>query len=322
MATPNLSEITATTLRNRSGMLADNVTNNNGLLTKLKARGKIRTFSGGEDIVQELSFQENSTFKYYSGYELLNVAPTEVLSAANYDMKQAAVAVTISGRERLQNSSKEKIIDLLEGRIGVAEATMANQLSVGIYSNGTGDGGKQITGLGAQVPKSPSTGTVGGINRATYSFWRNAALPSAAAATTQSNILSQMENLWLACMRGSDVPDLIPMGNTAYAHLWNALQAQQRFTTSHGDMAKAGWTSLMFNSAEAIADGGIGGAAGASDIFMLNCDYIHWRPHRDRNMVPLDLRTSVDQDAMVRLIAFAGNLTMSGGKFQGRVNNT
>ena len=53
MATPNLSEIVTTTLYNRSRMIADNVTENNALLTKLKARGKVKPFSGGREIVQE-----------------------------------------------------------------------------------------------------------------------------------------------------------------------------------------------------------------------------------------------------------------------------
>ena len=41
MATPNLPELTTTTLRNRTRKIADNVTKNNGVLTKLKAKGKV-----------------------------------------------------------------------------------------------------------------------------------------------------------------------------------------------------------------------------------------------------------------------------------------
>ncbi len=67
MASPNLSELVTTTQRNRSRTVADNVTNNNALLRKMSTNGRVRTFSGGRDIVQELSYAENSTFKYYSG---------------------------------------------------------------------------------------------------------------------------------------------------------------------------------------------------------------------------------------------------------------
>lgn len=62
MASPNLSEIVTTTLRNRTRQLADNVSNSNALMQRLQRRGNVRTFGGGRNIVQELEYAENSTF--------------------------------------------------------------------------------------------------------------------------------------------------------------------------------------------------------------------------------------------------------------------
>ena len=173
MATPNLSEIVTTTLYNRSRSISDNVTKNNALLMKLKMQGKVRPFSGGREIVEELSHSENQTYKRYSGYEILDISPSETLSAAVYSIKQASVAVTISGLEQLQNAGREQMIDLLDARIEVAESTMKNNLSADVYSDGTASSGKQITGLQAAVDSTPATGTYGGINAANYTFWRN-----------------------------------------------------------------------------------------------------------------------------------------------------
>ena len=116
MASPNLDEITTTTLRNRTGKLADNVTENNALLKRLKMRGNVKPVSGGRTIVQELEYAENGTFKRYSGYETLNISPSDVFTAAEFNYAQAAVAVSISGLEQLQNSGKEAVIDLLGAR--------------------------------------------------------------------------------------------------------------------------------------------------------------------------------------------------------------
>ena len=138
---PNISDILATTIESRTRALADNVTKNNAILMKLSQKGKIKTFSGGYKILQELSFQENSNTGWYSGYDLLPVGVSDVLSAAEYDIKQAAVPVIISGLEQLQNSGKEAMIDLMDGRLGVAESSMANLLSEGLYSDGSGAGG-------------------------------------------------------------------------------------------------------------------------------------------------------------------------------------
>lgn len=63
MASPNLSEIVTTTLRNRSGKLADSVTRNNAVLTRLASRGKQKPFDGGRTIVQEIEYANNSTYQ-------------------------------------------------------------------------------------------------------------------------------------------------------------------------------------------------------------------------------------------------------------------
>ena len=321
MATPNLTEAVTTTLALRSRKIADNVTENNALLSKLKMRGKVKPFSGGREIIQELSHSENSTFKYYSGYEILDISPSEVLSAATYPIKQAAVAVTISGLEQLQNSGQEQMIDLLEARITVSESTMKNNLSNGVYSDGTGSGGKQITGLQNQVDTTPATGTTGGINRANYTFWRNQVEPSSGTTTlTDTNIQGAMRNLWLKCVRNNDKTDLITADNEAYGHFWASMSERQRFTKESG-MAKAGWDSLMFNTAEVVLDGGIGGSSPSHRMYFLNCEYLFWRPHRKRDMVPLDSgRHSTNQDAMVQLVLWAGNLCASNLKVQGVLN--
>ena len=56
-----VTEIVTTTLRNRTGKLADNVTKNNALLYRLRARGRVKPVAGGRTIVQELNYQENGT---------------------------------------------------------------------------------------------------------------------------------------------------------------------------------------------------------------------------------------------------------------------
>jgi hypothetical protein len=56
MPSPNLDQVTTTTLRNRSGKLSDNVSDNIALLKRLKEKGKIKPVSGGRTIVQELEY--------------------------------------------------------------------------------------------------------------------------------------------------------------------------------------------------------------------------------------------------------------------------
>lgn len=316
MASPNLSEIITTTLRNRSGELADNVSKGNALLGKLKEKGSWKAASG-RSIVQELDYAENGTFMYYSGGEVLNVGSSDVLSAAEFDWKQAAVAVTATGLEiDVQNTGKEAVIDLLEGRIKNAQRTMRNNITNGMYSNGTGTGGKQIGGLQLLVADAPTSGTVGGIDRSSYSFWQNQVYDASSdggTAATAANIQTYMNALYLECTRGADKPDLILSDSVYYKLFWASLQAIQRVTDSK--MAEAGFQSVKFAGADVVYEDNTG--MPASHMYFLNTDYIFLRYAPKRLFKPLDKVQSINQDAIVQLITFAGNMTCSNCSLQG-----
>ena len=288
----------------------------------MRQRGNIKTFSGGNIILEELSFAPNGNAGYYSGYETLPVAASDVISAAQFDIKQAACPVTISGLEQLQNAGKEQIIDLLESRMTVAESTMANLIASGIYSDGSGSGGKQIDGLKAAVPIT-NTNIYGGISRDTWSFWKNQILDFntfLGATVTSANIQAAMNALWASLIRGQDRPDLVVMDNAYWGMYTASLQAIQRFTSSQE--ASLGFVSMKYMDADVVLDGGIGMTTvgvPTKTMYMLNTRYLKYRPHAQRNMVPLSpgQRYSVNQDAAVQILAWAGNLTCSGAQFQG-----
>lgn len=314
MASPNLSEIVTTTLRNRSKRLADNFTVNTALLQRMNSKGKVKPFSGGRTIVHELSYAKNGTFKRFSGYEQLDISPSDVFSAAEYSIKQAAVAVSISGLEMLQNSGENALIDLLESRIENAEKTMFDELSADLYSDGTADGGKQIGGL-QLIISDTGAGTVGGINASTWSFWQNQ-VQSVGGAITSSNIQTNMNSLYLATMRNRDHTDLIVADNVAYQAYWESLQAIQRIHNTK--LAEAGFQNLKFQGADVVADGGLGGSAPASHMYFINTDFLQFRPHSSCNMVPLGPdRYSTNQDSVVKLLGWAGNLTCNNRQLQG-----
>jgi len=320
MASPNTSftEIVTTTLRNRSGVLADNVSDNNAILRRLNKKGKIKTVSGGRTIVQELEYDENGTYTRYTGYETLDISPSDVFSAAEFNYKQAAVAVTISGLEELQNSGPNAIIDLLESRIGNAERTMKNNIAADMYSDGTASDSKQIGGLQLLVADSPTAGTVGGI-AASNTFWQNQ--QAAAGTVANGSIVGIMNTMYSNLVRGNDAPDLIIADNAYYNRYLRELQIIQRITSD--EMASAGFTALKYMNSDLVLDGGVGGNCPANHMYFLNTNYLFWRPHASRNMVPIgDERFSVNQDAMVKLIGWAGNMTIANRRLQGVLTNT
>ena len=246
----------------------------------MKERGKIKPISGGSKILEELEYGEGDAF-WYSGYDTIDYQDKQLFTAAEYQIKLCAVPVAVSGEDMLKNSGKEQIIDLFEKRVDNACKTIVNQMGKAVYSDGTGSDGKEIGGLRLLVADSPSTGTVGGIDRSLggNEFWRNKAKTS---ALTSENILEEMNKMYLSLSRGSDRPDLIVADETLYSLYENALQPHQRFTNAK--TAEGGFMNLKFKGADVIFDGGQGGNCPENHMYFLNTNYIYLRPHKDRNM--------------------------------------
>ncbi len=136
------------------------------------------------------------------------------------------------------------------------------------------------------------------------------------ATPGSGTIQTAMNQLYLLSSRGVDHVDMIVADNTYFRYYWESLQANQRFHNEK--LGAAGFDNLKFMGADVIFDGGQGGACPANHMYFLNTDYIFCRPHADRDMVPLEPdRFGTNQDAMVKLIAWAGNMTGSNLSLQG-----
>lgn len=324
MASPNstFTEIVTTTLRQHRKKIADNVSNNNALLQRLMKKGRMELVDGGYEIVEPLDYAENSTYQRYSGYDILNISASDVLSAAKFDWKEQAIAIVASGLELRNNSGKNQLINLANARLTNAIRTFKNNLSIDVYSAGTQT--NQINGLQALVADA-GTGTVGGINSTTFTFWKNkvqsAAAPlqgGAGITPSKTTIQSLMLPLWLELSRGNDHPDLLISSNDYFTMYEESLTDLKRYTES--DDAQGGFISLKYKTADVIFDGGTeGGGISSAHMYFLNTDYLKMVTHKDANMTELDKRTSVNQDAETILIINQCNLVTSNRSLQGLI---
>lgn len=206
------SELVATTFRAHQKDVSDNVSKHNALFRRLSQGGKVRLEDGGLSIAMPLEYANNSTYTRYSGFDVLAINAVDVLSAAEYPWRQVAVNIAISGLEMRTNSGEARIVNFVKAKIKNAQNSLANGLSVDMYSDGTA--ANQINGLQALVADA-GTGTVGGINSSTYAFWQNvvqsAATPlqgGSAITPSASTIESLMLPLWIRLTRGNSVPQL------------------------------------------------------------------------------------------------------------------
>lgn len=317
MASPNttFTEMVTTTLRSHPTEVADNVSKHNALWRRLSTGGRIKKLGGGYEIVRPLEYAENSTFQRYSGYDALNIGASDVLSAAKYDWVQAAVHVTASGRELRMNSGKEQLIDLAASRTRNAQKTAANNMSLDIYSSGAL--ANQMGGLGAIIT-SAGTGTVGGIDSSTYTWWANQ-FTEISGTNTYAGIKDDMLKLWLKCKRGNDKPSLIVSTNDLYAAYWSSLTSLQRYNDNINE-ANAGFDALKFQSADVIHDlEATNFTSTGETMYFINTDYLEVVVHRDANWNTLDEKMSINQDAVVIPIIWQGQMVCSNRSTQGKL---
>lgn len=311
------TELVSTTYRNHRKDVADNVSKHNALFRKLVSKGRIRIEDGGLSIVTPLDYQANSTYQRYSGYDVLNINAVDVLTAAEYPWRQVAVNVAASGLELRTNSGAQRIINFTKAKIKNAQRSLANGLSVDIYSDGTAS--NQINGLQAIVADA-GQGTVGGINAATWAFWQN--LVQSAAAPIQgggaitpgaTTIESLMLPTWIKLTRGTDMPDMIVMSDDYFSFYEQSQTSLKRYAPE--DNGQGGMVSMKYKTADVFFDSS--GGVPASHAYFLNTDYLELVVHRDANMTMMDELRSVNQDAVVIPILFQGNLVCSARFLQG-----
>jgi hypothetical protein len=313
MASPNSSftDIVTTTLQGYSGTIADNISNHNALLRQIDRKGNKRVATG-RSIVQELEYAQNATVMWYSGAETLDISPTETFTAAEFNYKQLAGNVTITGLEEIQNSGKEAIHNLLKSRIKNLEKSMKNTIATALYANGTGSSSKEVGGLQLLVADVP-TNTVGGISGNSYPWWKNYVYDFSDNTVTASTTTIQhaMNLSWINTVRGADQADIITADANYYLFYLESLTPNQRFTDDKG--AGAGFTNLVFQGKVPVI---FDDQCPANHMYFLNTDYLFLRPAKGREFVPLGEKSSVNQDALVMPVVWAGNMTTSNRSLQ------
>ena len=207
------------------------------------------------------------------------------------------------------------MINLVKARIKNAMRTASNNMSVDLYSSGALD--NQMGGL-AHIIQNAGTGTVGGINSSTHTFWQNKYREMSGTGTwSKSTIKGDMNKLYMDLSRGADKPDLIISSHDFFAAYWEALQDLQRYT-SNQKTATAGFESLKFaGNTDVIFDSNTNFATTAEKMYFVNTDYLELVEHRDARWTPMDEKVSVNQDGVVIPVLWMGQLVCTNRALQG-----
>lgn len=312
-------------------MLRDNLANHIALYRSMKENDGLESYSGGRTLVEEMSYAENATYQRYYNAQPLNTALNFTMTSAEFAHKQIAIAVVMSGLEKRMNAGPEAFIDLSASRYKIAEQSFLNNFEADLISDGTSDNGLQVGGLKSIVSSTPTTGTVGGIDRSTAggAFYRNlkfatttdtTAPAPGGVATSAANVKDYYNYMINQLRRGSDRPTIIIAGQSHYQFLQSSLFAMQRITGEQRSV-EGGFRELEYLGIPVVMSGGVnfGGQTyiAADRSYFLNTKYLKLRYHKDANMEPLEELRSINAEVWCQLIIWMGNLTCSNARLQG-----
>jgi len=304
----NFDALLSTTLANYRAQLTDNVFTARPLTYFLMDKGRIRMVDGGTKIVEPLIYGQNGTVASYSGYDTISLTAQDGMSAAEYDWKQYAASIAISGIEEAKNNGEAAIINLLEAKIMQAEESMREGFNQMFFGDGTGNSGKNWNGLANLVE---SGNTVGGINSANgqdNNWWRSYEENTAGALT-----LAQMATAYNSVSVGNDHPDMILTTQTLFEKYEALLQPQLRYTDTK--TADAGFQNLLFKAAPVAYD--VHCTAGV--VYFLNSKYLTLVGHSGKWFQQTDFVRPENLDARYALIMCYGNLTVRNRAKQGKL---
>lgn len=303
----NFDALLSTTLANYRSQLTDNVFTARPLTYHLIEKGRIRMLNGGTKIVEPLIYGQNSTVKSYSGYETIDLTPQEGITAAEYDWKQYAASIAISGIEEAKNNGEQEIINLLEAKIMQAEESMRESFNQMFFSDGTGNSGKNWNGLGNIVS---ATATLGGIDPTATgnAFWKSYVDSTAGALS-----LADMSKAYNSVSVGNEHPDFMLTTQTLYEKYESLLMPQLRYTDAK--TADAGFQNLLFKSAPVTYDV----HCPAGNFFFLNSKYLTLVGHSGKWFQQTEFIRPENMDARYALIMSYGNLTCRNRAKQGKL---
>ena len=299
MATPaaQLDEIIATTYQKVKPVLSDNVTKESPLLAILDSKSRVSE-DGGRVLQRPILYALNDTVGSYSGYDPIDVTPQDGVGLAEYSWKQYAGSVTIDGLSELVNEGSARILNLLEQKFEQLRLSMTEDLNAMLWGDGTGNSSKDMLGLQAIIAAS---GTLGGIDSGTETWWKSTVVSSAISLATTAGVKS-LNSILNSLRLAKSTPD-IEFTTQAMFESYEALAVPNiRFNDT--SKAELGFQTISHKTAEVLFEDNVP----SGYWYFINSKFLEFVKKNNRWMKMLDFVRPANQDAKTALVVSAGNL--------------
>lgn len=265
------NRIQTTTLEKLAPKVVDTVLGSNVLASRImraakKWSGKTMDFS--------VKVSKNTTGSSFSGFDTFDTSSTNNRQKLSFNPKFYQITTTLPLDEMSvsQYSDREQaVIALASVELAGNAQDMADDIGTIMYSDGTGNAGKDFLGLEAIVDDGTNAATYGGLTRATYTT-----LNSTVTASSGTLSLAKMDTLYDAITSGSVKPSLGVGSETIFSLYGQLLQPQERINKPVGMMkglsSGTGFTGLSYRGFDIVADE----KATSGVLYFLNESFLNW----------------------------------------------
>lgn len=273
----------------------------NALMAWAFANDRVEYEDGGYQISNPLVLGRNPNVSSYEYYDSLPVAQTNEFGTVNYGWSRVAGTVIISDQEEDENKGESAIFKLMKQKMEVLEESIKEKFSEYLYAAG---GGSDPLGLASLIPTDPTTGTLGGINRATETQWRTSAYIFGGGLDA-TNIEEAFDDVLMDLTLKGDKPDLILAGRNIFRLYRAAVRDKivlNLSDTSGKKMMDLGFGGLAHQTIPILYDED----CPVNSVYFINSKYLRLHILKGVNMRVKSLNSPWDMDASGSRVVWQG----------------
>jgi len=326
----NLDAITASTHAKIEKKFQDNLSTKTPLMFKFKEQGGKELVDGGKELTYPVILGDGNAGSYY-GDDTFNTSRPDGLQPLTFSWKQFYSTIRIDGIEEIMNAGEGLGAKVFEGRMEQAEITTIEKFETMLFGDATGNVGgdgvaRDWNGLQNIVADDPTSGTIGGLARASYSKIQNQAYTTAVTAfNTNDAGRIALTTLFANCTQGNRMPNF----NVTTVAIWVlyqlSLTTNERFVVGNIDkgLTTAGFPNIAFMNSPVT----MSSQCPASHWYMLRIGKpgssggLFLVISKQRNFKLFPFQRPIDQDIRVAPVMTAGQLCTDAPYLQGVITN-
>jgi len=297
-----MNEVLHSTLTKSRRKLVMASIKSNSLMAWVFANDRVEYEDGGYNITNPLTVGRNPNITSYRYYSPLPVNQTDEFTTVEYGYSRVAGTVIISNQEEDENKGEAAIFKLMKEKMNVLEESIKDKFSTYLYGFG---GGTDPNGLLAMIPTDPTTGSLGGINRATETQWRTSAY-NFAGGLDSTNIEEVFDDIMMDLTLKGDKPTVILCGRNIYRMYRQAVRDKFTMPLSEGKagrrMFDLGFEGCYHNGAPLMYDED----CPVNYAYFINDKYLRLHMLRGVNMKVKELTAPWNTDAVGSRVIWQG----------------